>query len=72
MTGRRTWEKADSVLEEAGACVERFLASDTGHHLRNSGTELLKATRSSLDALINFLEKAPPPAEQPGQDAEGE
>jgi hypothetical protein len=69
----------DELIDSAEVCLrslreltDQALATETAHHLRNSGCELLKAVRSSLDAVITALESeeqaaAPPAAGEAGK-----
>jgi hypothetical protein len=73
MRGKELREHLEQQFLHLACAAHEASQSDTARHLRNSGCELLRAVRSSLDGVIEFLEPtaAEKPCAQPQEPCDG-
>lgn len=72
MVNRSLMDMLDTTCTRAARAASKVSSLESTQHLRNSGAELLRAVRSSLDGVISLLDppesQAKPPATGPEAD----
>lgn len=62
MVNKTLMDMLDATVTGAARAARRVNSLESTRHLRNSGAELLRAVRASLDDVIEVLDPAPEPA----------